>query len=202
QSPDQVTIDRPERKLLCLRLTARIRHVIQDPYELACGEIGIDPEAGVLDNQRFQTFFDQLAAVRRRAAVLPHDRGIDAFARRALPDQRRLTLVRDAERCEFLRRHPAVRDHLFHHFEDRLPYFLRVVFHPTGLRIELRELLLRGRYRSGPSIENDGTAAAGALVDREEVVNRHRAPGWPRSALRFSSVFRLPVGQSLPAGAR
>ena len=72
------------------------RVLAQQPLELRRREVRVRHEAGPLADQPGV----ELAAAVGGAPVLPDDRGADRPAGRALPEQRRLTLVRDPDRLQ------------------------------------------------------------------------------------------------------
>ena len=71
------------------------------------------------------------------AAVEPHQRIVQGFAGFTVEDEDRFALVRQAEEADGMAM-------LFHHLpedgERVLPDFVRVVFDPAGLRVELAVL--------------------------------------------------------------
>ena len=70
------------------------RVLAQEPLELRRREVRIGDEPGLRADQ----LGVELAAALGGAPVLPHDRGRDRRSRRAVPEQRRLALVRDRDR--------------------------------------------------------------------------------------------------------
>src|SRR5690606_5982946 len=53
----------------------------------------------------------------------------------------------------------------------RGPDLLGVVLHPSGLRIDLAELLLRHRHDVALKVEHDAARARGALVQRQQILH-------------------------------
>ncbi len=76
---------------------ARALDIVEDPADLGAGEIGVEQQAGLGGEQRFEAICLQLRAQWRGAPVLPDDGVVDRLAGLAVPDQRRLALVGDAD---------------------------------------------------------------------------------------------------------
>ena len=95
---------------------------------------------------------------------------------RAVPDDRRLALVRDPDRRD--PRHPAGRglDRGPRDGDLALPDVLRVVGHVTRGRERLQELLLSARDDRSGAVDDERARRRRALVEREDqVLCRHRA---------------------------
>ena len=113
------------------------------------------------------TFADQSVAVFCRAAILPDDGVMNRFTRRAIPDECRLALVRDAHRTDLVLREPGLAESLDRDGRLRTPDLVCVVLDPTGLRVVLLEFLLcDGQYRAR-AIEKNGARTGGALIEGE-----------------------------------
>ena len=82
----------------------------------------------------------QLAAARGRPPVLPDDRAVDRPPGGALPEQRRLALVRDPDRAQVGRTHACVVHGRIRSLDDGRPDLLGVVLDPPGLREVLSKL--------------------------------------------------------------
>src|SRR5262245_12074222 len=100
-------IDGPEREVARLRLAPRARYVVEEPLHLGSAEVGVEHEARTLAEQGSVPGFLELAASARGAAILPDERAMDGPAGGALPEHRRLSLVRDAEGPDAIRLHPG-----------------------------------------------------------------------------------------------
>ncbi len=96
--PDEPGIHGAEGELAALGAPARARNLIQQPRELGAAEVGIDDQAGALGYQALGADLLQLVAHRRGAPVLPDDRVMERLAGLAVPQQRGLALVGDADR--------------------------------------------------------------------------------------------------------
>src|SRR5204862_988673 len=116
----------------------------------------------------------QCLARRRRAPVLPDDRVSDRLAGGAVPDDRRLALVGDADAGDVGCLEPGTRERLARGCELRAPDLARVVLDPSRLRIDLAELALRQGNDPAARIEHDRARARRALVEGEQVARcRH-----------------------------
>ena len=175
------------------------------------------------------TAFSWPAASQRRAGVrgapvLPDDGVVDRLAGRAVPDDRGLALVGDADAGDVLGRDAGLRHGLAHGRDRRRPDFLRIVLDPARRGIDLPQFLLRGRDRREPGVEHDGARRGGALVDGEEMRHggystrcralmpclRSAGPNPPTSlsadnpapAVRNSSAWRLSARRACSACLR
>src|SRR5262249_1827379 len=167
QLPGEPGIDGAEREPAGVGFRARARNVVENPADLACGEIGVDEEPGLrLDGLGRAAGLQPLAEL-GGAAILPDDRVVNGVAGRAIPDDRRFTLIGDAERRDVGGTHTGARERFGGDADLRRPDFVRVVLDPSGLRKQLCEFLLRHRHDFAVPIEDDGTRAGGALIERE-----------------------------------
>ena len=110
------------------------------------------------------------------AAILPHDGIVDRLAAGAVPYQRRLALVGDADRRDVARRKAGLGDGLAAGREHGAPEVLRIMLDPAGLREVLREFLLGDGRDRAIGAEHDGAGGGRALVDGEDVAG-HRVFG-------------------------
>src|SRR5690606_34960325 len=106
QLPDQVTIDRAKKQLFSSCLGSCAVDILQYPLEFGAREIWIEQKPGLFIYFRFETFGFERITPRRRASVLPDNGIIDRLARIAIPDQRGLPLIGDADGRNILRRQP------------------------------------------------------------------------------------------------
>ena len=144
-------VDRPEREPVAPVLA-------QKPLELRRREVRIGNEPRALADQ----VGVELAAALRRAAVLPDDRGRDRLPGCAVPEQRRLALVRDRDRVD------AVEPRLRRGSKDALPDLLRVVLDPARPREVLRQLGIAAALNVQILVDDETRRARRALVDRED----------------------------------
>jgi hypothetical protein len=97
EAPEYETVDRAESELAGFGALARTGHIVQEPGNLAGGEIRIQPETGLCRDRRISAVRFHCVTVTRRPAVLPDDRIVNAAAGCTLPKHRGLTLVGDAD---------------------------------------------------------------------------------------------------------
>jgi hypothetical protein len=164
--PDQPRVDRAEGEFPGLGQAARAGHVIEHPFDLRGGKIGVEAQARLPADHRFTSARAQAVAAAGGVAILPDDRGMDGFAGTAVPDHGGFALVGDADggdipRTDFRAGKRFDRDgHL------RGPDFLRIVLDPARLREELPDFLLR-----------DGADAALVVEDQRAHARRTRVEG-------------------------
>ena len=92
---------------------------------------------------------------------------MDGPAGRALPEQRRLALVRDPDRREVARRESRVRERGVSGALDRRPDLLGVVLDPPRPREMLRQLGVAATPHLELRVDHEAGRPGGALVDRE-----------------------------------
>src|SRR6185436_1358313 len=110
----------------------------------------------------------QRVADRRADAALPHDRVRDGLAGVLVPEHRRLTLVGDADRLHVARGGARLLQAVLRDLQLARPDGFGVVLDVARLRIDLRELLLRGRDGRAVVAEQDRAARGRALVEGED----------------------------------
>ena len=119
--------------------------------------------------QRLQAFGFELVAHRRRAPVLPDDRVAHGLAGVAIPDDRGLALIGDADRRDVASaahpRRPAPRCAQSSCVRQ---ISQRVLLDPARLREDLRRFALRQRAHLASMIEHDRARAGGALIQSEQ----------------------------------
>ena len=187
QLPDEPGVDRAERQLAVCSARTRIRHVIQQPLEFGAGKIGIDDEPRFRGDRRFMTRGAKLIAQWGRTPVLPHDGVGDWAARCALPYDRGLALIGDADRGDVACADSCLGEDFVHNTRLRRPDFGRVVLDPTRLRKDLREFLLCTGADGPVTIEHDRARTRRTLIEGED--DRHRnASAHPVAATRQRRV--------------
>ena len=97
QAPDEPGVDVTEAQLAFLSALACTRHIVEDPFDLCAAEVSIDDQTRLLTDLVDEPLSLQLVAELSRAAVLPYDGVVDRLFRVDIPNDRRLTLVRDAD---------------------------------------------------------------------------------------------------------
>ena len=168
QPPDEKAVDRAEGEVAA---PARAGERIEQPGELGRREIGVDQEAAARGDEGLPPLCAQPLAGGRRAPVLPDDGVVQAGAGRAVPEQRRLALVGDADGGG-----QGVAGRLAQHLDAGLPDLLRVVLDPAGLWVDLAKLALRRPERRAGGVEEDRAGRGRALVEgKQERGRRHRS---------------------------
>src|SRR5262249_16366906 len=169
QPPQHKGIPGAEGRPARLRAASQPGLRLEQVRDLRPGEVGIEDEAGFRAESLLVTVALQTLADRSRHAALPHDRVGDGFARSAIPEDRGLALVRDAEGGHVLRGRSGALERLPRRREPRGPDRLRVVLDLSGSGEDLRELPL-GRCDGQPvASEDDRAAGRRAGIESEEV---------------------------------
>ena len=89
--------------------------MVEQPLQLRAGKIGIEDEAGFRGDRRLVAGSAERVTVRGRPSVLPDDRVRERASGRALPEDRRLALVRDADGRDVAAGDARHRQRLVHH---------------------------------------------------------------------------------------
>ena len=174
QLPDQPCVHSAEQDLPCLGPLPRTGHIVQDPLDLRCGEIGIGHQAGVLpDVVCHAGLLQQFIHQRSRAAALPDDGIVDGAAGGLFPQDGGLALVGDADGGNVMDIHAALGHHLVHDPVLGGPDLHGVVLHPALLRVDLLKLPLLHRDDVLLVVKQDGAAAGGSLVQCKNILCRH-----------------------------
>ena len=175
ETPDEPRFHRAEKQLAALGALPRAGNVVEQPFELRAGEVGIDDQTRLLrDRLRHARRFLELVADSRRAAALPDDGVVHRLTGRLVPQDRRLALVRDADARD-VRVRPELAERLRGHAALALPELQRVMLDPAGLRVVLRKGLLRHRGDAAAAVEENGAGAGRALVERKDEI-AHKYP--------------------------
>ena len=175
EAPEQEAVDRAEGQLAGLRTRAHAVDIVEDPGDLRAREVRVESQAGLGANRCLKAVGLQRLAIVCRAPVLPHDGIVNGLAGVAIPNNRRLTLVRDADSRDIARGGVCLLQRAAGYGRDGCPDRFRVVFHPAGPRIDLRKFLLVAGHDAGVMIINNGAAAARALVDGKQVLSFHES---------------------------
>ena len=175
EPPHEPAVDRAEGELAALRPRTRARHRVEDPGELRTAEIRVEHESGAAPEERLVACGAQRSTPIGSASVLPDDRTVDRRAGRAIPDDRRLALVRDADTRALAWRDARRRVGIDERPRDRRFDVDEVVLDLAGLRVVLRELARRLPEDARVVREHDDRAARRALIDREEMSAHGRA---------------------------
>ena len=153
--PDQPGVDRAESQFAAFGPRPCACDMVENPTQLRPGEVGIEQQAGAPLHLSLDARGLQLRAEIRGAPVLPHNRVVDWLARPAVPNDGCLSLVGDAESRDPAGRQTRFSQGLDGHRNLGSPDLARIVLHPTGLRIELREFPLGEAHNGGIIAENN-----------------------------------------------
>jgi len=174
--------------------------VIEDPLGLGRGEVRVGFEAGlltnVLDFVRLLQFLDAV----RRSAVLPHECVVDRSPRLAVPDDRRLALVRDPDRVELVRLQPRIGEPVKDDLLGVLPDLDGVVLDPARVGVDLFVLFVRVRDDLPAVVEHHKASSGRPLVYRTDILCHVLDPScgagpltasarWPNGERRLGTRF-------------
>ena len=123
----------------------------QQPCQLGRREIGIDDETRGFGHVRAPALALERGAERRRTPVLPYDGIGEGLPRRAIPDDRGLALIGDANGGNGLR--AGLVQHRAADLEHGAPDFLRIVLHLPRRREDLSERHARRGVRTARVVE-------------------------------------------------
>jgi hypothetical protein len=177
--PDEPAVDRSEREIAGRGPRARAAHVVEDPRDLGRREIRVEHEARLGAHLGLGALVLQARADVGGSPVLPHDGAMDRLPGAAVPHDRRLALVRDADGGERGRFHLGFPQRLPRDRERDAPDLLGVVLHPAGLRVVLLELRVAAPGDPPAPVEDEHRRARRALVDRHHVRRLRRHPNPP-----------------------
>ena len=198
EPPEKEGVHGAEGELSRLRASPRAVHPVQHPADLRRGEVGIEEEAGALRHERLVPRIAERRALRRGSPVLPDDGAVDRPARRTIPHEHRLALVRDAEGGDRIRAASRPIQHRADRRDHRRPQLLRIVLHLAGAGEVLGERLLGGGHYPRRLVEEQRAGGRRALVDGEYVSGHVRSP--PPLRPRFM-IAGSGTGPSLRPGA-
>jgi hypothetical protein len=123
---------------------------------LAGGKVGVDDEPARPLDEWPRSVGLQLLAELSRASVLPDNGGVDRIAGSAVPDDRGLALVGDADGRYVARLYVRPSERFDGDAQLRGPDFLGVVLDPAGPRKVLRQLFLCNGDDGALAVEDDG----------------------------------------------
>ena len=171
ERPDEPRVDGAEGQLAGFGVFARAFHVVEDPLDLAGGEVGVGHEARLVgDDARRLRIGRQLVDDGGRAAALPHDGVAHGPARLAVPHDGGLALVRDADAVDVLCAQVVRHQKLGERAQLRRQDVARVVLHPAGLGVDLRERVLHRIDDASVRVDEHGARRGGTLVERYDVL--------------------------------
>ena len=177
QPPDEETVNCAETQLAGGGAFACAIHLVENPCEFRCGEIGVQQQAGLCGDCGFMTTILHHLADIGSAAILPDNGIMDWCARGAVPDNGCFALVGDADG----KRRGAACLCIFHHgtghIQRRVPYGFRVMFDPAILRENLRKLGAFLRKDRPVLVKQNGPRRSRALINGNDgSLVRHEIP--------------------------
>ena len=176
QVPDEPGVHGAEGDLAVLGAGPETGHVVEQPGRLGAGEVGGQRQTGLLAEPVLTVRSAELPGQRGGAGVLPDDRVVHGFARGAVPQERGLALVGDAERAELVGAQSGLGERSGDHGLHLGPDLGGVVLHPPRLGEDLTVLTLVDCDDRAVLVEDDAAAGGGALVDSCDELVRHDVP--------------------------
>ena len=173
QLPYQPGINRAERELALFGEFARACDIVQQPSHLRSRKISVKHQPRALLKDRSKSVATQAVAHLSRAAALPHDGVVNRLARLAVPDDSRFALIGDADSRDLIGFDIRFRKHALGCVQLRIPDVGGAMLDPSGLRIELLELLLGCCNGIACLIEKNRARTGCPLIERENVVLAH-----------------------------
>ncbi len=167
----------PKARRPACAAAARAIDVIEQPGDLACGEIRIEQQPGRGGDPRFMACATQIVTSAGGAPVLPDDGVVDRLAAGAIPDEGGLALVGDADAGDVAGAESGFGHGFAHGCDRRRPDFVRIVLDQARRRIDLPQFLLRRSKRPQRRIECDRPRRRRALIDGDECGRQDLSPG-------------------------
>ena len=170
QLPDQPCLDRAKEQVAPLGPRAHAGHIVQNPFQLGCREIGVNDKAGLFPDLVGQALRLERIAVFACAAALPYDGMADRLAGVAVPDDRCLALVCNANGGNILRRGADLVHGRQRHAQLGGPDLVGIMLHPARLGEVLGKLLLRHAAHLASGVEKDAPVGGRACIQRHNVL--------------------------------
>src|SRR3989441_12531123 len=167
--PDQPTVHGPESQLPPSRALPRPGHVVQDPSDLAAGEIGVNQQAGAVLDHLLAAIRLEPVTKRCGAAVLPEDRVVDGLTRCTVPDDGCLALIRDAYGSNIARSEVCPAKSLSGDTHLGSPKFVWIMLYPAGFGEDSAKFLSRNRVDPTVVVKQDRTRTGRALIERKNI---------------------------------
>ena len=143
--------------------------MIQYPGDLRCTEVGIGDQSGLLPEDFVKTVFFQFLDHIGSTAALPYNGIVYRFSGIFVPEDRRLTLVRDADGFNLVIRDTQDCHALNRHSQLGGPDFHRVMLYPAWLGIDLCEFFLCHGTDISLFIKQDTAGTRGSLIQCHDV---------------------------------
>src|SRR5208337_3027330 len=200
QVPDHQGIDGPRGQLAPFCSGASPGDIIEDPGDLGCREIRVKDQPGAVGDPL--PLAVQPIADGGRSAVLPDQGRRDRPARRPLPDNRRLALIRQSNSRDPIRFHPRVQQGPRHLGAHRGNQGVGIVLDPSGTRVAWQDLSLTLSRWLQPRIVQDRSRAGRSLVDHQKMVACHEMFPVDAMADRSRVIFRSEANHGKDDGLR
>ena len=155
QIPDQPGIHRTEEQLALLRHLPGSLYMVQNPFDLRPGKIGVRYQSRTFPDQPVKALLLQPVDLIRSPAALPADGIIDRSSCFSGKADRCFPLVGYSDRRNIRGVRADLAHRLHRHTELGRPDFQRIMLHPSGLRINLGEFLLCGRAYVSRSVKQN-----------------------------------------------
>ena len=165
QVPQQPAVDGAEQRVARLGGRPGAVDVLQDPLQLAAGEVGGRRQPGPLPDQLAAPVPVQRGGDRVGAGVLPDDRVAVGLAGPPVPHHRGLALVGDADRGQVTGPQPGPAQAGFDDLAGARPDLRRIMLHPARPGHDLVVLQLVAGHLAAVMVEDHETGAGRALVD-------------------------------------
>ena len=190
--PDEPGLHGAEEELPLLRPLPGPRDIVQDPFQLGAGEVGVHHQAGFLPDGVGVAGGLELVAVGAGAAALPDDGVAYRLAGGLVPDDGGLPLVGDADGGDVGGGSADFAHGLHRRPQLGGPDLVGVVLHPAGLGEDLGELLLGPAAHLPLLVEEDAAVAGGAGVEGHDVFRHSRCRSFRVSTWNAYTIAQNP----------
>ncbi|CCH68579.1 hypothetical protein BN10_1070019 [Phycicoccus elongatus Lp2] len=181
--PDHPGVGCAEKGVAALGGLTQPVDVLEQPLQLATGEVGGRGEPGLVPNGVAVAVPLQRAGDGVRAGVLPDDGVVEGAAGAGVPHDGRLALVGDADGGQVDRLKAGGGQGRADDGLGALPDLQGVVLHPAGARQDLLVLELVTTHLAPVVVEDHEPRARGPLVDRADEVRHGPSLGGPMTLL-------------------
>ena len=173
QSPHEPCVDGAKHQLTLVGTLARSGNIVENPLDFRRAEVGVKYQSGLAAYHLHHSLAAKLVAILRSAPVLPHDCVIYRLLGVTVPHDCGFALVGYAYRGYVLSVYVDLRYSLGYYRSLRSPYLMRIVLNPSRAGKYLFKFTLRHRAYRTLAVKYDGTRAACALVERQDVLLFH-----------------------------
>ena len=170
EPPDKPGFHRAKKQLAPLGPAPGALHIVQNPFELGGGKVGVDNQTGFPADGIGQASLLQAVAIFRGPAALP-DNGIAyRLSGSFVPDDGGFPLVGDADSGDIGCGSPQLTHGLRSHTELGSPDLPGIVLHPAGVGKDLRKFLLCGAADPALPVKQDTAIAGSPRIKRHHVL--------------------------------